>query len=116
MASSKLSQDNFSSNNSYHGVSIGNETGAHKEHPLNSATQTHQFEQELQTIRPVDFLVSDEGTIWLFSPVTPAAFEFLSEHIEEDALYFGTSLAVEHRFVYDLLIGLREHGLRAARS
>lgn len=63
-----------------------------------------------------DFLVHDEGTIWIFTPVTSAAFEFLSEHIQEGALYFGTSLAVEHRFVYDLLIGLREHGLKAARQ
>jgi hypothetical protein len=63
-----------------------------------------------------DFRVHDEGTIWLFTPVTPAAFEFLAKHVQEDALYFGTSLAVEHRFVYDLLVGLREHGLKAVRQ
>jgi len=62
-----------------------------------------------------DFAVRSEGTIWLFTPQTSAAFEFLSEHIQEDAQYFGDSLAVEHRFVYDLLIGLREHGLKAVR-
>lgn len=66
--------------------------------------------------RIFDFAVYDEGTIWLFAPQTPAAFEFLSKHIQEDAHYFGDSLAVEHRFVYDLLIGLREYGLKAVRG
>ena len=63
-----------------------------------------------------DFAVCDEGTIWLFTPLSPAAFDFLSEHIQPGAQYLGPSLAVEHRFVYDLLIGLREHGLRAVRG
>jgi hypothetical protein len=69
------------------------------------------------TEKPViDFAVRDEGTIWLFTPQTPAAFDFLSENIQEDAQYFGDSLAVEHRHVYDLLLGLREHALKAARG
>lgn len=63
-----------------------------------------------------DFVVRDEGNIWLFTPLTPAALQFLSEHIQEDAQYFGDSLAVEHRYVYDLLIGVRELGLKAVRG
>jgi hypothetical protein len=61
-----------------------------------------------------DFVVRDEGTIWLFTPQTPAAFEFLSEHIH-DAMYFGSSLAVDHRCVEGLLAGLAEHNLTAVR-
>ena len=79
---------------------------------MNSVNETRQ---EVQAVRRIDFLVRDEGSIWLFTPLTPAASQFLSEHIQEDAQYFGDSLAVEHRFVYDLLIGLREHGLKAVR-
>jgi hypothetical protein len=63
-----------------------------------------------------DFVVRSEGTMWLFTPQTSAAFEFLTEHIQPDAMYFGPSLAVEHRFVYELLVGLRKHGLRAVRQ
>jgi hypothetical protein len=59
----------------------------------------------------VDFLLRDEGTIWLFTPLTPAALQFLSEHIQGDPQYFGDSLAVEHRYVSDLIVGLREHDL-----
>jgi hypothetical protein len=76
----------------------------------------NETRQEVQAVRRIDFVLRDEGTIWLFTPLTPAALQFLSEHIREDAQYFGDSLAVEHRFVYDLLVGLREHGLKAVRS
>ena len=63
-----------------------------------------------------DFGVRDEGSIWLFTPLTSAALQFLSENIQQDAQYFGGSLAVEHRYVYDLLLGLREHGLKAVQA
>jgi hypothetical protein len=79
---------------------------------VNSVNETRQ---EVQAVRRIDFLVRDEGSIWLFTPLTPAASQFLSEHIHEDAQYFSDSLAVEHRYVYDLLLGLREHGLKAVR-
>jgi hypothetical protein len=72
--------------------------------------------QEVQPVRRPDFYVVDEGTIWLFTPLTPLAFDFLAEHIQSDAQYFGPSLAVEHRFVYDLLVGLRKHSLSAVRQ
>jgi hypothetical protein len=42
--------------------------------------------------------------------------EFLSEHIQDDAQYFGDSLAVEHGYVQGLLNGLQEHGLKAVRG
>ena len=72
--------------------------------------------QEVQAVRRIDFVVRDEGSIWLFTPLTPAALQFLSEHIQVDAQYFGDSPAVEQRYVYDLLVGLREHGLRSVRG
>jgi hypothetical protein len=84
---------------------------------MSSHTDSFVASGSSPTENPVfDFAVRDEGTIWLFTPQTAAAFDFLSEHIQEDAQYFGPSLAVEHRYVYDLLIGLREHGLKAARG
>jgi hypothetical protein len=77
----------------------------------------NESRQEVQAVRRrIDFAVRDEGTIWLFTPLTPSALQFLSEHIQGDAQYFGDSLAVEHRYVNDLLLGLSEHGLKAVRS
>jgi hypothetical protein len=90
--------------------------GSRKTGPVKSSSTFHTSGSS-PTERPVfDFAVRDEGTIWLFTPQTPAALQFLSEHIQEGAQYFGDSLAVEHRFVYELLIGLREHGRRAVRG
>ena len=90
--------------------------GSRKTGPMKSSSTFHTSGSS-PTEKPVfDFAVRDEGTIWLFIPQTPAAFEFLTDHIQPDAIYFGPSLAVEHRYVYDLLIGLREHGLRAVRG
>ena len=80
---------------------------------MNSVNETRQ---EVQGVRRIDFAVRNEETIWLFTPLTPAALQFLSEHIEEGAQYFGDSLAVEHRCVEGLLQGLQEHGLMAVRS
>jgi hypothetical protein len=81
---------------------------------VNSVNETRQ---EVQVVRRrIDFVVRDEGTIWLFTPLTPPALQFLSEYIQEDAQYFGDSLAVEHRYVEALLNGLQEHGLKAVRS
>ena len=80
---------------------------------MNTVNETRQ---EVQAVRRIDFVVRDEGTIWLFTPLTPVALRFLSEHIQDDAQYFGDSLVVEHRYVEDLLLGLSEHGLEAVRS
>ena len=80
---------------------------------MNTVNETRQ---EVQAVRRFDFIVRDEGTIWLFTPLTPAALQFLSEHIQEDSQYFGHLLAVEHRCVEGLLVGLQENGLWAVRG
>lgn len=73
--------------------------------------------QEVQAVRrKIDFVLRDEGSIWLFTPLTPAALQFLSEHIQQDAHFYGDSLVVEHRYVDVLLLGLQEHGLKAVRA
>jgi hypothetical protein len=76
----------------------------------------NESRQEVQAVRCIDFVVRDEGTIWLFTPLTPVALQFLSEHIQDEAQYFGDSLAVEHRYVEGLLHGLAEHGLKVVES
>lgn len=80
---------------------------------MNSVNETRQ---EVQAVRRIDFIVRDEGTVWLFTPLTPAALQFLSEHTQEDARYFGDSLVVEHRCVEGFLHGLQDRGLKAVHS
>jgi hypothetical protein len=63
---------------------------------------------------PVDFLVTGEGpftTVYLLLPITTAAFEWIDEHISEDAPRFGEAIAVEHRYIRDIVDGARNDGL-----
>jgi hypothetical protein len=61
-------------------------------------------------IRP-DFCVRNEGSIFLFHPVTAAAKEWGAEHIPDDAQYFGHALVVEHRYAANILDGILAAGL-----
>jgi hypothetical protein len=58
-----------------------------------------------------DFLVQNEGTVFLFCPLTPQAKEWIDEHVQPDALSFGSALVVEHRFAWGLAQGMKDAGL-----
>jgi hypothetical protein len=50
----------------------------------------------------------DGSSLFLVRPLNDATRIWLEEHT--DGQWFGPSLVVEHRFVTDLVTGLREHG------
>jgi hypothetical protein len=58
-----------------------------------------------------DVLVRNEGSIFLFTPTTPAAREWISENVQPNTQWFGASLVVEHRYAADLAVGMRADGL-----
>jgi hypothetical protein len=58
-----------------------------------------------------DFEVRNEGSIWLLRPVSQAGRDWAGEHIPADALRFGGAIAVEHRFIGDILDGIAGDGL-----
>ena len=58
-----------------------------------------------------DVLVANEGTVFLFNPLTPRAKEWIEEHVQPDAQWFGTTLVVEHRYAWGLAQGMKEAGL-----
>jgi len=63
---------------------------------------------------PADFLVTGEGqftTVYLLHPITDAAREWVAEHLPEDAQHLGESIAVEHRYIHDIVDGARNDGL-----
>jgi hypothetical protein len=62
-------------------------------------------------LAPVDVLVSNHGTIFLFELKTTAAKEWVSEKVGGEVSYFCGSLVVEHRFALDLAEGMRNDGL-----
>jgi hypothetical protein len=58
-----------------------------------------------------DILVQNEGTVFLFCPLTSQAKEWVDEHVQPDAMWFGNALVVEHRFAWGLAQGMKDAGL-----
>jgi hypothetical protein len=58
-----------------------------------------------------DVLVRNEGTVFLFNPLTARAKEWIEEYVQADARWFGTPLVVEHRFAWGLAQGMKDAGL-----
>lgn len=50
------------------------------------------------------------GSIWLLRPLTDGAREWVAESIPADAQWFGGAVAVEHRYIGDILQGLKLDG------
>ena len=58
-----------------------------------------------------DVYVSCEGSIFLFTPLTPAAEQWISEHVQADAKWFGSALVVEWIYAAELAVAMRQAGL-----
>jgi squalene cyclase len=58
-----------------------------------------------------DVLVANEGTVFLFNPLTARATEWIDEHVQDDAQWFGSTLVVEHRYAWGLAQGMKDDGL-----
>lgn len=51
-----------------------------------------------------DFLIRNEGTVVMFTPISDAAKTFLREQVQSESWqWMGESLCVDHRPAYDLL-------------
>lgn len=72
----------------------------------------HIAEQATAAARKPDVFVRNEGSIFLVTPISEAAREWMKEHIPDDAQYMGRSLVVEHRYVEDIINGMKGDGLR----
>jgi len=61
-----------------------------------------------------DFSIEGEGrfcTVYLLRPLTPAAFDWIEEHIPEDAQRLGAAIAVEHSYIGAIAEGIVADGL-----
>ena len=58
-----------------------------------------------------DVRVSNEGSLFLFALLTPAARSWVDENVSEDRTYFAGSLVVEPRYAQDLADGMLSAGL-----
>jgi hypothetical protein len=66
---------------------------------------------EIKTKTTPDVLVRNEGTVFVFCPLTPRAKEWINEHVQSDAQWFGNALVVEHRYAWGLAEGMKDEGL-----
>jgi hypothetical protein len=58
-----------------------------------------------------DVLVRNEGTVFLFCALTSRGKQWIEEHVQPDAQWFGSALVVEHRFAWGLAQGMKDAGL-----
>ena len=58
-----------------------------------------------------DFLVENHGSIFLLQPLTPAAQSWVQEFLPADHTSFGSAAVVEHRYIADIVEGIRNDGL-----
>ena len=59
-----------------------------------------------------DVLVCDEGTIWLFNPLSERAKAWVAEHVAAESWqWLCDSLAVEHRYAPAILEAMLGDGL-----
>ncbi len=61
-----------------------------------------------------DISIENHGTIFLFRLNTQAATEWVEEHVQSDAQFFGDALVVEHRYARDLAMAAVADGLAVA--
>ena len=62
-----------------------------------------------------DFSLYGSGTVFLFEPLTARASQWLATHCAPSSShqYFGDALAVEHRFVSNIILLATLAGLRS---
>lgn len=58
-----------------------------------------------------DALVGGGGSIYTVTPMTDAAREWIDEYVTGEQQWLGRSLAVEHRYIADLVAGMQSCGL-----
>lgn len=61
-----------------------------------------------------DLTVENHGSLFLLRPTTKVGQEWIDEHIPEDAMKMGTAVAVEHRYIEDIVLGALSDGLAVA--
>ena len=75
------------------------------------ATRSPQRSAAAEPRAQVDVHVENRGSIFLVRPVSNSACDWLTENVQNDAQYFGSALVCEHRYISDLVEGMREAGL-----
>jgi hypothetical protein len=58
-----------------------------------------------------DFELSNHGTIYIFTPLTPTARDWAAEFLPVDAQRWAGGTVIEQRYISDVVTGARRDGL-----
>lgn len=58
---------------------------------------------------PTDWTINNQGTIFIFTPLTPEASAHADERFPDDCMMWGQGYVVEHRYADDILHDLAQH-------
>lgn len=58
-----------------------------------------------------DFEIENHQSIFLLRPLNPAAESWIKEFLPQDRMSFGSAVVVEHRYIADIVEGIRNDGL-----
>ena len=59
-----------------------------------------------------DVLVANEGTVFLFNPLTERAKDWIDDNVSSESWqWLGTTLVVDHRYAWGLAEGMNDAGL-----
>jgi len=58
-----------------------------------------------------DFEVDNQGSIFLLRPLSTAAYAWAELNLPEDAMHFGDSIVIEHRYIGAIVEGIVNDGL-----
>jgi hypothetical protein len=64
---------------------------------------------------PIDFEVSGSGTVYLFRAMTPAARDWVDEHLPDDSICCCGAVIIQHRYIGSIVGGAIVDGLMVRR-
>ena len=62
-----------------------------------------------------DFRCENHGSLVLLYPLTQSAQSWIAQHLPSDAQSFGDAAVVEHRYIWAILDGIQNDGLKVSR-
>lgn len=62
----------------------------------------------------IDFHITNNGSTFSFTPVTPTAIAWVDDLPLEDWQWLGPSFVVDHRLAHDLVNGIVDAGFEVA--
>ena len=59
----------------------------------------------------MDARITNEGSLYLLTPISDVAKDWVEERLSDDRSTLGNSIAVEPRYIMDITVGMIESGL-----